>query len=189
MKAKLQQITRFDFRDAAQTRNVIAAGIAVLSLVALWCWLESKSYADAEATFQSLERQVTAMRADAGIIQELQTAPRIAVERERPNDELLDQIRKALSTAEIPETHWIGNTPSAALRIPESPYKRLSTFLTFKGISLEQIGRLTHALVGTDSSLSIARLKVTAPPDSDSRGWQAELEISYLLYSPHKESI
>lgn len=139
---KIRGLSAFDRQDRAESRKTTAIIMGALSLVGLWCWLEHRSLDAREQTYDSLRVQAAQMAADASTIAALSDAPRVAAERERPNDELLDQVRSALIKSNLPERNWIGNDPSNAVRVPKSSYKRLSTRLSFDDVTLEQLSGL-----------------------------------------------
>jgi len=134
-----------------------------------------------------MEAQLERMTEDADGVLRLRTAPRIAVERERPNDELLAEIRDAMERADIPEDLWIGNDPLPPMRIPQSPYKRLATRLRFEALPLKGLVQFAFHLTHADPALSVSSLRLNAPRGRDDDTWDVDLTLSYLIYSPYSE--
>jgi hypothetical protein len=132
--------------------------------------------------------QLERMSEDADNILRLRTVPRIAVERERPNDELLAEIRDAMERADIPEGHWIGNDPLPPVRIPQSPYKRLSTRIRFEALPLKGLVQFAFHLTRADPTLGISSLRLGAPRGGDDNTWDVDMTLNYLIYSPYSES-
>ncbi|MBI4716624.1 MAG: hypothetical protein HY763_02375 [Planctomycetes bacterium] len=160
---------------------------SVIVALVLWVWVEARVYASRQDSYRALVAQVEQMSADAGRIAQLRSVPRVAVEQPRPNDELLDQIKRSMDRAELPAERWIGNDPAPPVRIPGSPYKRLSTRLTFDGVGLRPLVATLHDLVTGDPTLTIAELHLTAPPGERAAGWNADVTLSYLIYAPYQQ--
>lgn len=165
-------------------RHRMSLPLALVGVLGLWCWMEARTAYSRESTHLALVGQIEQMAADAARIESLATAPRVASERQRPNDELLAQVRDALEAASIPLDRWIGNDPSPAVRLVQSPYKRLSVRLSFQNVSLRQVVQFAYHLTDMDASLSVSDLRLSAPQSRDTETWDADLTLSYLIYSP-----
>jgi hypothetical protein len=177
----MRGLSTANWKDPRLVQYALAGPCLILLL---WCWLGHRSLRTARSTHVSLVAQIEQMRADAQRIELLRTAPRIASERARPNDELLAQVRNALEAAQIPLDKWIGNEPDPAVRVPQSAYKRIGTRLSFEDVDLKSLVTFIHCMLSADPSLSITRMRLTAPSDTDTNFWDADLAISYLIYSP-----
>ena len=160
----------------------------VSMVLALWCWLEARTFASTQRSHESRLAQVEGMSADALAISALRNAPRMAADRQRPNDELLDQVRGALTAAAVPLDRWVGNDPSLPVRVPKTPYKRLSVRLLFEDLSMKQMAGFAYHLIDKDPTLSASYLRVSAPADRTDDVWNVDLHISYLIYAPYKET-
>ncbi len=172
--------------DIEAPRRLLTLLASVLAMLALWCFLESRGAAQRKAGYRDLVAQTERMALDTQAIKALRNAPRLATERQRPNDELLQQVRDALEAAEIPSEHWIGNEPSAPVRVAKTPYKRLNTRLSLENVHLKRLVAFAHTLVAGDPSLTVSGLRVSTPRSTESDGWNVELAISYLIYSPYQ---
>jgi len=180
-------VTMVPRQERAATVPRLKVLAVLLLLLCLWCWLEARALTSNRSSYTHLTAQVEKMNADSAAIRALREAPQLAVERERPNDELLAEVRDAMAAAKVPAESWIGNDPSPAMRIPQSPYKRLSVRLLFEAVDLKRLVAFAHEIVGTDTALTIQSLRLTAPVNRKDDSWNADLVLSYLLYSPYQE--
>jgi len=172
-------------RDLQSTR--LKAVLVLLLMLCAWCWLEARTLASNRSSYAHLTAHVERMDADSMAIQRLREVPKLAAERERPNDDLLAEVRDALAAAKVPADRWMGNDPSPAVRLPKTPYKRPSVRLLFEGVRSKQLVAFAHEIARRDTALSIRSLRLTAPPDRRDDTWNADLVLSYLLYSPYQE--
>ena len=140
--------------NAAERSRWLALLLGLLAMLGLWCWLEVRALSSQRDSHAALLAQVAQMNADVAEILSLRTAPRLATERERPNDELLEEIRVATERAGIASDHWIRNDPSPPVRIPRSPYKRLHTRLSFENVDLRQFVEFLYYLLDADRTLT-----------------------------------
>ena len=163
-----------------------AAIVCAVAILAMLCWLEARALASKCASHHAIVRQIEQMSADAERIAALRNAPRLANEVERPNDELLAQIRDSMSVAGIAEEQWIGNDPTQPVRLPRSPYKRLSVRLSFGGLTLRQLVQFAYDLTGKSSALHIPRVRLGATSGTKGEAWDTELTLSYLIYAPYQ---
>lgn len=177
----MKKLVDIDFADPKARLGMLAC---LALLAALWCWLDYRGLRLQRDSHRSLVSQIERMNADAARIRVLRAAPRLATERERPNDDLLDQVRDAIEHARIPLARWIGNEPSAAVRIPRSPYRRLSTRFSFDGLTMRQLVEFVYQLTELDPSLSIPHVRIHAPASRQGSAWNVDLTLSYLIYSP-----
>jgi hypothetical protein len=161
--------------------------LAVLLALAVWSWLEARGAESARSSQGALVRQVEQMSEDAARIVRLRSAPRLAAERERPSDELLGQVRSALSAAEVPLERWIGHDPSPAVRVPKTPYKQLAVRLTLEDLTLRQLVQFAFHLTQSDATLSVPYLRLTAPKDVGKGTWDVDMKVSYLIFAPYQD--
>jgi len=167
-----------------QVRRIVPV-LAVGLLLASWTWLDARRLASKRDSLQTITAKIEEMQADVAQIKSLRTAPRRATERERPNDELLEEIRDALTAARISAEHWIGNEPSQPVRTTGSQYKRLNTRLLFEDIGLEELVRFVHALIEHNPALSASQLRLYMPHGRAGDTWNVDMTVSYLIYSPY----
>jgi hypothetical protein len=166
---------------------MVTIGIAILA--ALLCWVETRGVSSACHSYVAMCSQVEQMQKDAARIASLRTQPQRAAERERPNDELIAQVRRALQAARISEERWIGNEPAIGVRISKTPYKKISTKLRFEGLEMRELVIFVHALIDRDQTLSISAVRLTESNDETSVRWNVDLTATYLIYSPSSRSL
>ena len=161
--------------------------LSVCALLGTWCWVEARSLDSKRDSHQVMLAQTAQMNLDAERIGSLRAAPQLATERARPNDELLAEVRACLAAANVPLEHWIGNDPSPSVRVPRSPYKRLSVRLLFERLDLRQLVQFAYHLTEMNRALSIPYLRLFAPHDRQQDTWNVDMSVSYLIYSPCQE--
>lgn len=172
-------------KTTSQRRLGIATAIACT--LGMWCWVEARTLHARAGTYEALVTQIEGMARDAVVIESLKTAPLIAAEHERPNDELLAEVKDALDAAKIPLERWIGNDPAPAVRIPKSPYKRLSVRLTLDALTLRQLVQFAYQLADVNSSLHVSDLRLSVPQSRTNDTWNVEVTVSYLIYAPYRQ--
>jgi hypothetical protein len=163
-------------------REAILAAFAACA--ALWCWLEHRAQAARVGSHGAAIRQTEQSHADAARIENLRTAPRLATERARPNDELVAQIQAALTAAGIAPERWVNNEPIPAVAVPKSPYRQLAVRLGLQEVSLQQIVEFCHHLLDKDLALFVGRVRLFGPPGKTDDLWDADIVIGYLVYAP-----
>jgi hypothetical protein len=127
------------------------------------------------------------MSQDVARIELLRHAPHLAVERQRPNDELLAKVQEAIGDADLPTESWVGNDPQPPVRIPRSPYKRLSVRLVFEEITLRHLVQFAYHLTEADATLSIPHFRLSAPRAQSGETWNVDMTVSYLIYAPYND--
>jgi len=168
--------------QALGTKGTVA--LCACLLLGLWVWIEARVHASRSHTYAAAVRQVEEMHADVMALESLRTAPQLVAERERPNDELLAEVRDAMARAKVSPDTWVGNDPNQPVRLPRTPYKRLSTRLSFANINLQDLVSVSFFLVEKNPSLSVSSIRLSAPETDKTKTWNAELTISYLIFSP-----
>lgn len=174
------------FPSASRAPLAIVASITLL--LGMWVWLETRSLASKQDSHATLVRQVEEMNSDMLAVRNLRAAPRLATERQRPNDELLAEVRDAMGSAKMPAARWVGNDPSRPVRLPRTPYKRLSTRLAFEDVTLQELVTLSFFLVKSNPALNVSSVRLSAPMTAKSKNWSAELTVSYLIFAPFQNT-
>ena len=174
-------------QDGHEFKWHVTVTVSVCILLVAWCWVEARCLASRRDSYRVLLAQIEQMSLDAEKIELLRTAPRLATERERPNDELTAEIRDAMAAVNIPVERWIGNDPLSPVRVPRSPYKRLSVRLLFEELSLRQLVEFSYHLIYTDRTLTIPYLRLFAPHARKDEMWNVDMSLTYLIYSPYDE--
>ncbi len=177
-----------DNHNHSTVRRTTAVLVCLLMVLGLWSWVESRSLASNRSSYGTLVTQLEQMSGDVQRITALRSAPRLAAERERANDELLAQVRSAMSAAQMAEACWIGNDPAQPVRVPRSPYKRLGTRLSFEEVSMRQLVSFGYHLIDSDATVSISSLRLSTPRKPEPDKWNAEVVVSYLIYSPYQKA-
>jgi len=137
---------------------------------------------------------VNKMQIDAARIAELQSKPQQAIDREKPNDELLAQIEAALHEANVPRELWQDSIPQPPQRDKAPDYLRVTTRLEFENITLQQVASLAHQLLNADPALQIQSMRVQNRR-SDIRKhahqiqWNIEMAVAHLVYDPKVDEI
>ena len=155
-------------------------------VLSLWCIVETRRSHAARDAYTARLNQVEQMSSDAQAIQALRDAPQLASERERPNDELLVEIRSAMDNASIPLERWVGNDPSQPVRMPQTPYKQLSTRLSFENLETKDIVGLVYNMMRANPGLSIPYVRLSAGRQGQDRSWDTVVTTSYLIYAPYQ---
>jgi len=170
---------------------LLAVGVA---LAGLW-WLQRRALGSVRHTLAAQTSALVRMQADARRIELLRLAPRRAVERFKPNDELLAQIDRALQEAAVPRERWQDSIPQAPQRLADSPYTRHTTRLYFQNLDLRQATSFAYRLLETDPSLSVSSVRIAADRRTDKAAtadhlptWHVDLAVSYLTYAPAAQS-
>lgn len=166
-------------------RNSPAGPAGLGAVLALGCWVAAGALASQRDSYHTLLRQIAQMHEDADRIRDLRAAPRTAVERVRPDDEFLQEIRGAVADARIPIERWVANDPAPLARIPQSPYQRATVRLSFVSLTLRQLAGFAHFLAQRNAAVHISQLRLTAPRSAAAQEWDVAISLSYLIYSPY----
>lgn len=170
--------------SAASSRTRLLVLVAFCCVLGMVCWLQWRTLRAERTRFTASAAALARMQDDAGRIRALRRTPQRAAERERPNEELLAQIEAARKKAGLEQEVWRDSVPLAPLRLAHSSYQRHTTRIFLEKITLQQLMRLAHEILAADASLSITGLHLTAPAGAEGPGWNADLAVSYLVYSP-----
>lgn len=177
-------------RPVFDRKSFVGFVCALAALALLWSWYEARQVRSARDSYHAMLEQTERMSRDVRRLSELRTIPRVAADRERPNSELLEQIRTSLEQAGIEADRWLRNDPSPSRRLQDSPYKQMETRLTFQDVALQRLVAMLHHLVDHDATLTVSQLRLSAPATDRHKGWHVDLTLSYLVYAPHEtESI
>lgn len=167
--------------NRSRERLMLLAGVLALCvLLAGFQWRALGARAETHAT---LAVRLDQMRHDAERINALRDAPRSALSRSRPSDELLAQVEKALAAAGIDRGAWRDSVPAPAVPVPGSDYRRLTTRLYFEQVGLKQLASFAEALESADATLSVSAVNLRAREES-SQLYDADVGVAYLLYAP-----
>lgn len=158
----------------------------VLSLSLLLAWTQWRALASTRDTVDSSLTQLTTMKSDAERILALRKAPQAAVAQTRTSQELLHQVEKALSSANIDRSLWSDSVPQAVVRIPGTDYQRAGVRLYFGGVTLQQLTTFAHRLHSDDPTLNVSAVNLINR-DQETSKFDVDLLVSYLVFSPKSE--
>ncbi len=170
--------------EQLKSNRRLATALSIGLLLVLFCWIESRAVASKLDSHRSLRRQMARMENDSQAIQFLRSARRLATDRERPNDELLAEVKRAMEFAGISEQRWVRNDPAPPVRVPDSPYKKIQARLSFESVTLKQIISFVYDLVENNSALSLSNAILSKSQGQLKGTWDTELTLSYLIYAP-----
>lgn len=162
-------------------RTVLVSGFVVL-VVAFGLLRIRRASAAADRAYRAAS-QLAEMERDAHLIQLLEVAPKSSVDRARPNDQLISQVRAAMGIAAIPAAAWKQNDPKQPVRARGSPYLNAGMRVVLEGVSLKQTVALLHSLVAADPTLWVDRLQLT-PHSHTNADWDVDVTLSYAIYAP-----
>jgi len=131
--------------------------------------------------------QLRACHACAAGIELLGRRPALVADREQRTAETAALVEKAAASAGIPPQQLLRISPEPPQRLGESPYKEKPTCLALRGVSMEQVVKLAHALETAETGLNTKSIRLTLNKN-DAKGsadtWSAEIVLSYLIYEP-----
>ena len=159
---------------------LLAACFIVLFLAA---WLQHRALASLADTHQVATQRLASMRSDAARILALKQAPRSAASRTRASEDLLAQIERSLGAAGIDRGCWHDSIPQPPTRIPQTDYKQFTTRIYLQSIALRDMAAFILHLQTADPTLRVSAIDLTNR-DADGPNYDADLAVSYLVYSP-----
>lgn len=170
--------------------------IVMLLGAAAWShgrYVQAKNAAQA-ATADLLESQALAQR-----VEKLTERAPVALAGELQISALAGAIEQAASTAQLPIAGVLRINPQAPRRVGDTPYLQKPTDVSLRSVTLQQLIGFLHALSADRSNLWPTELSLSAPravaaspsargpgagPAEQSDRWDADLTLSYLIYSP-----
>jgi len=166
----------------AQQRVMAYAGIITTFLLIGAVW----SFADMLAARRDAHRaaeDLAHVRALATDIRELRREPAVAAAEVLGTQRLGEQIESAARQANFP-TPPRGVSPQSPRRVGDTPYLRQPTEIDFQGVSLPGILPFFYYLT-EDSGLDVSALRLRTPPGrDDTRLWDVQATLTYLIYAP-----
>lgn len=120
----------------------------------------------------------------AKAITSLRDQPSVVSNEEMGVRQLGERIKAATEHADFDGAALEGIFPQAARRVGNTPYLSKPTSLSLRGVSLAQLAAfLLH--VSDGSGLTVRDIRLRAPrSEATTHLWDAELTLSYLIYSP-----
>lgn len=168
-------------REPVKRRAVLLGSVLTLSLMLAWC--QWRAHASLQDCVTVARTQLTRMQSDAARIQALSAAPKLAAGRARSQRALLDQIQRALSSADIDQQQWQSSTPLTPARVLDSDYVKHTTQLSLEKVELRKLATFIHGLSSRDPALSVTAIDLIRRASGDSR-FDVEVAVSHLVYAP-----
>lgn len=174
---------------ARQKQTVLLGALAVLLVAAaLWNvrWMldqrgEARYEAEELAACRKLAGRIKKLR------QEQQADSDSAEAVKKPGEHIHTALRRVGVGAESGRGTLEGIYRQPARPLQDAPYVRKPTSLTLRDVSLLQLGNFLY-YVTEDSGLSASDLRLRSPHGEVSGDvWNAEITLSYLIYSPSEE--
>lgn len=164
-----------------RTTLLIGAMLGLLLVAAVWSvlgLLESRALARAAMDDLASSRQA------ASAILALRGRPMLAAATDLGDQEIHQQVATAMQTAGLDRAALRGVYPQGPRKVGDSSYSQKPTTLTLANVPLPGLTMfLYHLSEGTGLSVRDLRLR---PPrgDADVHRWDAELTVTYLIYTP-----
>ncbi len=154
------------------------------------------SMASAQRAAQVAASDVIVCERLAANIESLKRRPELAGAQQLRLADLARLIETAAGEVGLPRGAVVRIVPEAGRRIGdgESPYVEHPTSIQLADVSMAQLVETLHRLVSTTPALGVRSIRVTAPRSGsrefthDSSVWNAEVTVSYLVYTPRKET-
>ena len=154
-----------------------------LVLMALAFWSYGRLSDRRAAAIGAGNDAVACVRLAAGI-EALSRQPTQADSKELQVRDLTRRIEQSASQAGIEMENLIRIWPQPATRISDTPYKKKSTQVLLRQVSLRQVIRFHHALETDSPGLGVTGLRLTAPRRENTNGlWSAESTLTHVVYA------
>ncbi len=168
--------------------------VVICTVAAAAVWSQQRSITSSRKSLETNTNRLSRMRIDAAQIAELQSRPQQAVDRKKPNAELLGQVEAALSEANVPGEVWQDSFPQPPKRSKGSDYLRVATRLEFESVTIRQMVMFTQTLLQNDPTLSIESLRIRnrmnrGNSEAAQATWGIEITIAYLIYEPKSKDV
>lgn len=98
--------------------------------------------------------------------------------------DLAQRVNDAATKVQLVGNWLQGIDHKRPTRVGDTPYMRKPAILLTRGLTLSQLAALVHELT-YDSPLTAYDLKLRTPPGaSEGNRWDADVTLTYLIYSP-----
>lgn len=173
-------------RDVGRTTlffSVLAVGLLVAC-----AW----SYFDRTRAGRGLRadtENLAACQHAAGQIERLRQQKQRALLKSKPTDELNRKVDDWARQAQIDPQRLVRIEPQAPRRVGDSQYLEQVTELEVVGATLPMLIRLAQLAEQAEEGIKLTSLRISPPRSSsestdESETWNAELALTYLIYSP-----
>lgn len=172
----------------ASRRQSMLIGVMLLMLAVAAGWSVNRMLtARAEAAAAAADRATARQLAEA--IADLRDQPAVAATQAMGRHQLLQRITDAAERAGLSSDVVEGTYPQSPRRVGQTPYRRQPTAITLRPLPLHQLTDLLYHLTA-ESNLTVQDLRLRAPRDAeaDENVWEAEANVTYLIYSPPADS-
>ncbi len=165
------------------SRLGVWTSVAALLLTVAVAWSVAVMFEHRGAASRS-EEDLAACRRLVGEIQSLRSGPTVAWAKDVGVQELGQRIQQASTAAGLDPASLQSVSPQPARRVGDSPYLDKPTALSFRGVALPSLVTMLVSLT-RESALSVRDLRLRAPAGDEAGAlWDAEVTLTYLLYSP-----
>jgi len=163
---------------------LVGSMLVLLALAAGWSALRM---ADQRGVAEAGARSLAESRRVAERIEALRDQDAVAsADRDsaRQEENLAQRIDQAAQAVGLVGDWRRGIDHKPARRVGDSPYTRKPAVLLTRGLTLDQLGALTHELT-YDSPLTVTELRLTTPSgEAQGNRWDADVTLTYLIYDP-----
>jgi hypothetical protein len=158
---------------------LVAIAFIVLDVYGYVAMLQARDRADEAVSGSALCERL------ANSITTLKAKPIIAGTHEQAVEELTKNIEAAAQAFGVAgNEHLASIAPEPTARLFNSAYLEKPTTVDLRNATLPQLIGMMCQLCANGSGLKIKTLRLTAPSKNDDNMWNAELTITYLIYSP-----
>jgi hypothetical protein len=168
-------------------RNLITMSSLIVLLIAALVWSYGR-LSDAHGLAQRSAEDLARCAQFTKKIQQLQAKPAVARDVELQTGEFASRLETAARGAGITLDQIVRVSPEAARRVTEGPYKEKPTRLEIRSVSLQQLVALLHPLSTGERAQNVRSIRLSQPHEADRPNvWNAEITLSYLIYSPTRD--
>lgn len=160
---------------------VVALALSLV-MTAYYCYGQLTA---SRAAFRIAAEDLTLCHRIASDINHLRGSPTLAKPDEPQLNELTRHIELSAKDAGIPLDLLVRIWPDPVRRMGGSPYKRKSTQVLFRQITLRQIITFLHTITAEGQGPLVTHITLTATDEKTaSNHWTAETTLTHLIYDP-----
>ena len=118
-------------------------------------------------------------------IQALDNQPSQADSQEMQLQDLTRRIEGSARDAGVAAGNLVRISPQSGSRIGQTPYRKKSTQVTLRDLTMEQVVRFHHTLESQGTGLHVTSLGLTASRlQAVSNRWTVESTLTHIVYAP-----
>ncbi len=168
--------------NARQTILLITTAITLIG-ANVWAFQE---YTEARRSAWVAKRDLGRCVQFAERIKQLRKQPELARAQAIERPELVRQIETVARAVQLPARSLNRIHPEPPLRISNSAFQRVSVRLALQDVTIKQLTRFLYQITDSYPSLKVGSCRIAAPRnDRDQNMWNADVVLTYLVYSPH----